>query len=351
MDTVTQIALGSAVGQAVLGRKVGNKALVWGGIAGLIPDLDVIPTQFMNDVNRVAYHRSVSHSIPFALALSPMLAALARKVHPKYRQVANWWGWSLLFFLSLFTHALLDCFTTWGTQLFWPLEYRVAFQSIFVIDPLYSIPLLTGLIVGGIQNRKPGDSLKANKLGLIISSAYLALTVANKQYIKTQFEASANQQDIEYTNINTRPTPFNNLLWSANVETEKGFYIGYYSLLDEKWPVTFDFYAKQHELLPDSLQNQPLTQKLIGITQGQYVINKSRKEQHYHLYDLRFGQLAGWLDKDQYPRANQFIFGYTLKPAELGKGKASGIQRTEPEFEQAEGLLHKFWERVKGIEN
>jgi len=42
VDSLTQIILGAAVGEAVLGKKVGNKALLWGGIAGTLPDLDVL---------------------------------------------------------------------------------------------------------------------------------------------------------------------------------------------------------------------------------------------------------------------------------------------------------------------
>ena len=42
MDTVTQIGLGAAVGEAMLGRLVGRRALLWGGIFGLLPDLDVL---------------------------------------------------------------------------------------------------------------------------------------------------------------------------------------------------------------------------------------------------------------------------------------------------------------------
>ena len=42
MDSLTQIVLGASVGEAALGRKVGNRAMVWGAIAGTIPDLDVI---------------------------------------------------------------------------------------------------------------------------------------------------------------------------------------------------------------------------------------------------------------------------------------------------------------------
>ena len=349
MDSVTQITLGSAVGQAVLGRKIGNKALIWGGIAGLIPDLDVIPTQFMNDVNRVAYHRSISHSIPFFLLLSPLLTLLARKIHPKYNGVTGRMGWFWLFFLGLLTHALLDCFTTWGTQLFWPLDYRVAIQSIFVIDPLYTVPLLTGLIIGTVRNAKPRGTLKANTLGLIISSAYLVLTMANKAYVNSQFAASLKQQGIEYVDIDSRPTPFNNLLWSANAETKGGFHIGYYSVLDNQWPIDFDYFPKRHQLLPAGAKETPLMQKLIRITQGNYIVREGERGDNLQLYDLRFGQLAGWLPSAQYPRANSFIFAYQLDPNVIARGQASGIQRAEPEFEQAEGLLVKFWERLKGV--
>ena len=42
MDTLTQIALGAAVGEVVGGSRVKNRAMLWGGLAGLIPDLDVL---------------------------------------------------------------------------------------------------------------------------------------------------------------------------------------------------------------------------------------------------------------------------------------------------------------------
>ena len=41
MDSLTQIILGAACGEAVLGKKIGNKALLFGAIGGTIPDLDV----------------------------------------------------------------------------------------------------------------------------------------------------------------------------------------------------------------------------------------------------------------------------------------------------------------------
>jgi len=41
MDSLTQIVLGGAIGELVAGRKMGNRAVLWGAIAGTIPDLNV----------------------------------------------------------------------------------------------------------------------------------------------------------------------------------------------------------------------------------------------------------------------------------------------------------------------
>ena len=41
MDSLTQLTFGDACGEAILGQKVGRKALVWGAILGTLPDLDV----------------------------------------------------------------------------------------------------------------------------------------------------------------------------------------------------------------------------------------------------------------------------------------------------------------------
>ena len=35
MDSLSQIVLGAAVGEVVLGRRIGNRAMVWGAVAGM----------------------------------------------------------------------------------------------------------------------------------------------------------------------------------------------------------------------------------------------------------------------------------------------------------------------------
>ena len=69
MDLVTQTVLGAAVGEVVLGKKAGNKAIMWGAVGGLLPDLDVLITPFFNDVDGLFVHRGFSHSLIFAFLI------------------------------------------------------------------------------------------------------------------------------------------------------------------------------------------------------------------------------------------------------------------------------------------
>lgn len=76
MDSITQIVLGAAVGEVVMGKKLGNRAMVWGAIAGTIPDLDVLANFVVDDITALAFHRAISHSFFFAITAPALLAYL-----------------------------------------------------------------------------------------------------------------------------------------------------------------------------------------------------------------------------------------------------------------------------------
>jgi inner membrane protein len=81
VDSLTQMVLGAACGEAVLGRKIGNKALIWGAFAGTIPDLDVLSNFFMGDLDALAFHRGPMHSLLFACIMPFPLAWLVLKFY------------------------------------------------------------------------------------------------------------------------------------------------------------------------------------------------------------------------------------------------------------------------------
>ncbi len=331
MDSLTQIVLGAAVGEAVLGRKVGNKAMLYGAIAGTIPDLDVLSSHFTDTVTALEIHRGFTHSILFSIVFAPIFGWLVSR-YEKYKDVK---GWSWLFFWTLVTHPILDAFTTWGTQLFWPLGTRLAFKSIFVIDPLYTVPFMVFLILAMFQKRTSNKRRFYNTLGLVVSSSYLVLTLLLKWAAFSKFEAALKEQKISFKQIDTRPSPLNTVLWSANVETEDSFLIGYYSFFDSK-PIAFTSYPKNHQLVRDLVQNEKM-QRMINISQGWYTITKLNHTLYYN--DLRFG-LSSMNSK-----AQNFVFQYTIHLNSAGNLKFEEAPRNLGDAKQ---LLRDLWIRIKG---
>ena len=331
MDSLTQIILGAAVGEAVLGKKIGNKAMLYGAIAGTIPDLDIFSSYFTDTVNAISIHRGFTHSIVFAVLFAFIFGWLVTK----YESYKNLKGWFWLFFWAFFTHSLLDAHTTWGTQLFWPFDMRLAFKTIFVIDPLYTVPFLVFLILALFQKRTSKKRQFYNTMGLLISSTYLVLTFFLKGVAFNQFKAALKSQNIDYLEIDTRPSPLNTILWSANVATEDAYLLANYSFFDTQ-PITFEKYPKNHHLLGNLIQNKKVKQ-MIAISEGWFTINK--KEDTLYFNDLRFGLLS--LE----PKAENFVFKYKINVDNFGK-----VTFTEEPKDKRDGkkLIADLWIRLKG---
>jgi len=119
MDSLTQGLLGAATFAIVKNKEIGKKALLIGAIAGTIPDLDVFLAPLFNEIEFLTVHRSFSHSIVFATLLSLILG---ETFHWIYKRKYDRLKWNLAFFISIFTHSLLDWFTTYGTKLISPIN-------------------------------------------------------------------------------------------------------------------------------------------------------------------------------------------------------------------------------------
>lgn len=341
MDTITQAVLGAVVGEVTLGKKVGNKAPMWGAVAGIIPDLDVIPGRFMEAVDYLAFHRGFSHSLVFSLIAAPVAGWFIAKIHKK--ENLDWKPWALLFFLGLTTHILLDCFTTWGTQVFWPLEYRVAWNTIFVIDPLYTIPFLVFLIWTMFKKKENPIRLKLAWLGIGISTFYLLITVVNKQITEHVFKNTFEKKQIEYSRINTRPTPFNSILWIGTIETDEGFYEGIYSLFDSDNNIKFEYFPKNHALINHLKTNEDL-KKLIYISKGFYRVMTDGE--NYLFQDFRYGRVTSWLPDNN---DNHFTFEYRISNS-INSNQSDDIKITRVfkarKFEK--DIFIQLWNRIFG---
>lgn len=330
MDSLTQIVLGAAVGEAVLGRKVGNKAMLYGAIAGTIPDLDTFVGYFTDTITAIEIHRGFSHSILFSILFAPAFGFLISK----FEKHATWKDWSWLMFWGLFTHPILDSFTTWGTQFFWPLDIRLAFKSVFVIDPLYTLPFLFFLLMAMGQKRTSAKRRSYNYTGLIISSSYLLITLLLKGMAFSKFENSLEKQGIFYQKIDTKPAPLNTILWTANIEAQDAFLIGDYSFFDTEL-IRFRSFPKNHHYL-GKLRGDPNVQRLIDISGGWFTITEKNGELYFN--DLRFGKL------NPSDPESQFTFSYKLVE-ESGTIRAEEVEKDRAD---AKRMLTDLWARIKG---
>lgn len=331
MDSFTQILLGITTVEVIAGSQLKNRTFIYGTILGTLPDLDVVVGLFMDPVSGVAIHRGLSHSLLFFVCLSPILGWLIAKLE---RDKITLQRSIVLAFFGLFTHVVLDAFTSWGTQILWPLPDRFALKTIFVIDPLYTIPLLISLIY---VYRTKVDFLRQKYLyrGLLISSSYLLITCGIKLIALNKFENALQNQSIKYTEIIVKPTAFNTILWNANIKTNKGYLLADYSLLDSK-DIEFTLY-KDNQEAGKQISNVEEFKKLVCISEGWHIV--SRHENRIYFNDLRFGLL------NDNPKLPQFAFSYefilnddgTYTVIEVPKAKRDGKL-----------LLQKLWKRLQG---
>ena len=288
MDSLTQLALGAAVGEATAGRQVGRRALLWGAALGTMPDLDVfIPLG--DAVRDFTYHRSASHSLFVLLALTPLMVWLILKLHPGTAEHRR--RWVVLVYLVFATHVLLDSFTVYGTQIFWPFfTTPMTWSTIFIIDPLYTVPLLLGIIAALIAARDRTWGHTANMIGLVLSSGYLVWTVGVKLHVEQVARNALQQQEVVSSAVLTTPTPFNSLLWRILAVNEEHCYEGFYSVLDDEPRIRFERYLRMRELVAPLHDSWPV-QTAPVVYQGLLCCIVERPQYHRHrsAYGIRAG--------------------------------------------------------------
>jgi len=344
MDSLTQIVLGAACGEAVLGKKIGNKALLFGAIGGTIPDLDVFIGSWFydNEIQSMAFHRGFMHSILFSILGTFLFGWLFFKLYDKGKRLNSTTlrDWQKLFFWSIITHPILDCFTSYGTQLFYPFtNYRVAFNNISVVDPLYTIPFLICLIVLMFFSRNAIKRKLWLKIGVGISSVYMILTLLNKIYVNSVFEKSLIENNIQFSRFRTQPTLLNNVLWYGVAETETAFHLSFYSLFDKESKIkNWKVIPKKELQIP--IDNENLS-TLTWFSDNYFSVIDTEKAGEYMYNDLRYPLLN---PED----INSFLFSFKV----FQKNEDWYMESGSPKFKENSTLKTIFGpmiKRLKGI--
>ena len=156
MDPISQGTFGGVFSQFFSSKKKLTVATVIGIISGLAPDLDVFIKSSYDPLLSLEYHRQFTHSfifIPFGALIVTLFTYNFVKKYVTFFE--NY----IFAFVGYSTHALLDACTSYGTQLFWPFsDYRFAWNSISINDPLLTVPILISMILAGILKKKFYDN-------------------------------------------------------------------------------------------------------------------------------------------------------------------------------------------------
>ncbi|HEX7261988.1 MAG TPA: metal-dependent hydrolase [Luteolibacter sp.] len=306
MDWITQAALGAMVGELMMGRLLGKRALAWGALFGILPELDVLVYPLLDTARELAWHRGPSHSL-IGMALGSWgiahgLAKLWKREKISKAQAgafvfAVWW-----------VHVFVDCFTVEGAAVLWPfLGKRVAFNFLNPVDFLFILPLaVTALrlsflnepVVKKSRSKKIAPPTRRRKIylwGLGLAAGYALLAVGMKFVVSSGFDADLARRGTKYQRRMECPTPFNILLWRSVVDREGEFWVGYRSVFESKSsPVRWTIYPKGIDAL-GKVQSMRESQTLTRRCDGWWLARSHAKGAW--LGDLRFPESRVWGSK------------------------------------------------------
>lgn len=339
MDSLTHTVLGACLGEVIAGKKLGKKAMLIGALANNLPDIDVVTSLWTGPAKELLVHRGITHSILFALIVSPLLACAFQKLFKKHD--VSFQRWLLLIGSGLFIHILMDAFTTYGTGWFEPFNhYRVSFNTLFILDPFLSVSMLIGSVALLIvrQTSYPSRTRIAG-ISLGITAVYLIVTIFIKLHVNHVIDKDLSTQNIPHEDFMATPTPLNNMLWYSAVKSGDNFYVGYYSIFDKHPTLKWEFFEKRDSLLNAIKENEDIIY-LRQFSKNYYSISKTDSVLNFS--DMRFGQIGGWY-KPQAP----FVFNFDLY---LKKGNKINLQQGRFKSVSSKEIGYLI-DRIKGVEN
>ncbi|MCW5599395.1 MAG: metal-dependent hydrolase [Nitrosomonas sp.] len=218
MDLLTQGLLGAGLAQAGARQHETRIATGVGFFAGLLADADILIQSSNDPLLTVEFHRHFTHSL-FFVPLGALIAAAILWLFVRRR--LSFSRLYLFCFLGYCLSGVLDALTSYGTHLFWPVsEGRVALNIISVIDPIFTLILLTAVIYAYKQHK----TIVA-RIGLAIAAIYLVFGWTQLQRAEAVATTLAASRGHTVEQLIVKPTLGNLVLWRSIYETDGKFYV------------------------------------------------------------------------------------------------------------------------------
>ncbi|MDR2962867.1 MAG: metal-dependent hydrolase [Bacteroidales bacterium] len=270
MDLLSYMLLGAIVGGFVAARKIGNRALILGAIIAALPSLDDLINRIALTRSGVFYNSTFFHSLFFILIASPLVAWLLAKIspHSPYSLAQR----CMLVFWVLIAHLALDVFSISGVSLFAPFSaQRIAVASIAPIDVLLYLLLFIGIVITLVVKQL---KIKTMVLwcALFFTSLYVAFSLINKLYIKTEFQHMLQAQEIPHSRIGVFPVSGSNFKWNCLAQDHEVYWQLYLSNISGN-SADFTFFMQNNHLF-DDIADTTLLLSLKNATNNFYTIQQ-----------------------------------------------------------------------------
>ncbi|MEO7098527.1 MAG: metal-dependent hydrolase [Luteolibacter sp.] len=325
VELITQAALGATMGELMLGKRLGKRAMAWGALFGVLPAVDVILSLFFDTAHQLVFRQGPSHSLWLMGLASYGLAHLLEK-RWKRENITKAQAGCFVFVLFC-GHVLLECFPVSGAGVLWPfVGARQAFNDLFPTDFLLSAPLIVVAVwlavlpedvVKKTRGKKAAPPSKRRRLGfwgIGLASAYVLLSVGMKFVASGGFEADLKRRGTVYQKRMEAPTMFNLFLWRSVVDRGDEMWVGYRTIFEShETPVRWTVYPKGTAALAGVADMREI-KTLTRLTDGWWLARTNAKG--VWLGDLRHCEARNWGDKKSMVdsrMAYSWVFSVTAK--------------------------------------
>ncbi len=276
MDSITHIVAGAALGELVFGKKIGNKALIVGAIANTIPDIDVFFTKLAATPDAALHvHRGYTH----ALFTHPFMALpFAFLTYRLFKKEIAFYKWYLFFVFSFVSHVMMDCCTTYGTQLLLPFTNKlISWNNLSVVDPLFTFPMVIFFLMVWFINKESAWRRRIAKASILMSVLYLGSATVNKYNSVDVFKETLKTKHIAVTNFSTTPTMFTSWLWNMVAYNDSSMYLAEWSVFEEPKIVDVVEIKRNTELFKP-FEDSKAGQTAVWFSQGNYFVEPGQND-------------------------------------------------------------------------
>ena len=220
MDPLSQGVVGVVAAQQTASRKQLLIASLLGFFSGMSADLDIFIKSSEDPLFSLEFHRQFTHSIIFMPFGGLICALFFYNIFLKNKDISFKQTY-IYSTLGYATHGLLDACTTYGTQLLWPFtNERVAWNTISIIDPIFTLPILFLILLAVIKNKKV-YSYAAFSWIIIYSS----LGFIQKDRAEEIGKKLAQSRGHKIMKIEAKPSFANIIVWKTIYTTQTHYHI------------------------------------------------------------------------------------------------------------------------------